>query len=156
MTSEELYRKLQEKKFIISGPCVIENESMIMYLAENIKKLADKSITSLGRKADIIKVVDRGKRPEICDIIINTTSVGLKKDENLDLNFEDYENNKNALFYDLIYNPKETNFLKEARLRGNKTINGKKMFLWQAQIAFQMWTGVDAKVNNEVIKILEK
>ena len=124
--------------------------------AKELKKLADKSITSLGRKADIIKVVDWGKRPEICDIIINTTSVGLKKDENLDLNFEDYENNKNALFYDLIYNPKETNFLKEARLRGNKTINGKKMFLWQAQIAFQMWTGVDAKVNNEVIKILEK
>ncbi|MBT5490761.1 3-deoxy-8-phosphooctulonate synthase [bacterium] len=41
MNSEELYKKLQEKKFIISGPCVIENESMIMYLAENIKKMTE-------------------------------------------------------------------------------------------------------------------
>lgn len=36
-----LYKTLTEKKFIISGPCVIENESMIMYLAENIKKMTE-------------------------------------------------------------------------------------------------------------------
>ena len=36
MNSEELYKKLQEKKFILSGPCVIENESMVMHLAESI------------------------------------------------------------------------------------------------------------------------
>lgn len=41
MNSEELYKKLQEKKFIISGPCVIENESMTMNLAENIKKMTE-------------------------------------------------------------------------------------------------------------------
>ncbi len=41
MNSEKLYKKLKEKKFIISGPCVIENESMIMHLAESIKKMTD-------------------------------------------------------------------------------------------------------------------
>jgi len=41
MNSEELYKILKEKKFILSGPCVIENESMIMNLAENIKKLTE-------------------------------------------------------------------------------------------------------------------
>lgn len=41
MNSEELYNKLKEKKFILSGPCVIENEDMIMYLAENIKKMTE-------------------------------------------------------------------------------------------------------------------
>jgi 2-dehydro-3-deoxyphosphooctonate aldolase (KDO 8-P synthase) len=41
MNSNELYAKLKEKKFIISGPCVIENESMIMYLAESIKKITE-------------------------------------------------------------------------------------------------------------------
>jgi 2-dehydro-3-deoxyphosphooctonate aldolase (KDO 8-P synthase) len=41
MTSQELYNKLNTNKFIISGPCVIENESMIMHLAEEIKKLTD-------------------------------------------------------------------------------------------------------------------
>lgn len=41
MKSQELYQKLQTEKFIISGPCVIENESMIMHLAENIKKITE-------------------------------------------------------------------------------------------------------------------
>ena len=37
------------------------------------------------------------------------------KDENINWDFSDYDNNKDALFYDLIYNPKETNFLKKAK-----------------------------------------
>jgi len=41
MHSETLYKKLKEKKFILSGPCVIENETMIMYLAESIKKITE-------------------------------------------------------------------------------------------------------------------
>lgn len=41
MTNQELYDKLKTNKFILSGPCVIENESMIMHLAEEIKKLTD-------------------------------------------------------------------------------------------------------------------
>lgn len=41
MTNQELYNKLKTNKFILSGPCVIENESMIMHLAEEIKKITD-------------------------------------------------------------------------------------------------------------------
>jgi shikimate dehydrogenase len=123
--------------------------------ANELKKLGDISTTLLGRTKDTIEVVDWGEKPKTCDIIINTTSVGLTKDENLSLDFEDYKGKKNVLFYDLIYNPKETNFLKKARLRGNKIMNGKMMFLWQAQIAFQMWTGVAAQVDDEVIKLLD-
>ena len=43
MTStEKLYRQLQEEKFIISGPCVIESEQMVMELAESINQLTEK------------------------------------------------------------------------------------------------------------------
>jgi len=122
--------------------------------ANELKKLGDISITLLGRKKNTIEVVEWGEKPEICDVVINTTSVGLTRDENLNLDFKDYQNNKNTLFYDLIYNPKETKFLKEARLRGNKTMNGKMMFIWQAQIAFHMWTGVEAEIDGDVIKLL--
>ena len=59
------------------------------------------------------------------------------------------------MFYDLIYNPKETNFLKDARIRGNRTMNGKMMFLWQAHLAFKMWTGVSPTIDEEVIKLLD-
>lgn len=41
MHNNTLYKKLQEEKFIISGPCVIENEAMVMHLAESIKRLTE-------------------------------------------------------------------------------------------------------------------
>tara|TARA_B110000967_G_scaffold86914_1_gene89509 strand:- start:284 stop:1096 length:813 start_codon:yes stop_codon:yes gene_type:complete len=116
--------------------------------AEQLKKFTNLT----GKKVEII---DWGQTPKVCDLVINTTSVGLKEDENLGLDFKDYENNKDVLFYDLIYNPEETSFLKSAKLRGNKTMNGKMMFLHQARIAFQLWTGVDVKINEEVIKLID-
>ena len=98
--------------------------------------------------------MDWGKRPLICDIVINTTSIGLIKNEKIDIDFSDCNGDKNKLFYDLIYNPKETNFLKEARLRGNNTINGQRMFLNQATYAFNLWTNIRPEIDDEVIKLL--
>ena len=47
------------------------------------------------------------------DIIINATSVGLVKEDVIKLEYEKIS--KDKFFYDVIYNPKETNFLKEAK-----------------------------------------
>ena len=104
-----------------------------------------------------LEVLDWGKRPSLCDIVINTTSIGLTKNEEIKVDFSDYDKNfhKNFLFYDLIYNPKETVFLKKARLRGNKTMNGKMMFLNQAKYAFNIWTNIMPEIDDEVIKLLD-
>ena len=123
--------------------------------AEELKEYWDKIVNSYGMKKNTIEIVDWGKKIELCDLVINTTSVGLSKDENINFDFSGYDNNKDALFYDLIYNPKETNFLKKAKLRGNRTMNGKLMFLWQAQLAFKMWTGKSPEIDNEVISLLD-
>ena len=124
--------------------------------AEELKNFWDKAVDLFSMKKNTIEVIDWGKKIELCDLIVNTTSVGLKKDEEINFDFGDYDNVKDALFYDLIYNPKETNFLKDAKQRGNKTMNGKMMFLWQAQLAFEMWTGVSPKINDEVINLLDQ
>lgn len=104
-----------------------------------------------------LEVLDWGKKPSICNIVINTTSLGLTKDEEIKIDFSDNDKNshKDLLFYDLIYNPKETNFLKKARLRGNKTMNGKMMFLNQAKYAFNTWTNIMPEIDEEVIKLLD-
>ena len=104
-----------------------------------------------------IEVLDWGKRPSVCNVVINTTSIGLTKDEELKIDFSDYDKDfhKNLLFYDLIYNTKETIFLKKARLRGNKTMNGKMMFLNQAKYAFNIWTNIMPEIDDEVIKLLD-
>tara|TARA_B100001248_G_scaffold119622_1_gene89389 strand:+ start:254 stop:1045 length:792 start_codon:yes stop_codon:yes gene_type:complete len=87
------------------------------------------------------------------DMIINATSVGLKINDKLNLDLSKIENNK--LFYDVIYNPRETNFLKNAKTLGNKTENGKKMFIHQAAQSFKIWHGIQPEINEEVENLLD-
>jgi shikimate dehydrogenase len=123
--------------------------------AEELKKFWDKSLGIFQMRENTIEIIDWEKKCELCDLVINTTSIGLKKNEKINFDFSDYDNKKEVLFYDLIYSPKETNFLREAKTRGNKTMNGKMMFLWQAHLAFKMWTGISPKIDDEVIKLLD-
>ena len=98
-----------------------------------------------------INIQKWGDIPEF-DIIINATSVGLNK-EKFDLEFNKFGNDK--FFYDVIYNPSETNFLKEAKLSGNKTENGKMMFIYQAHQSFALWNKVLPKIDEETKEILK-
>ena len=91
-------------------------------------------------------------------IIVNCTSLGLKKDDKIPLDFLKYKNNtlsKNIIFYDLIYNPAETDFLKRAKEIGQEAINGKMMFVYQAQQSFKRWHNVLPDVNQEVVDLLD-
>jgi shikimate dehydrogenase len=99
-----------------------------------------------------IEIIDWGNIPEF-DMIINATSVGLNKDDQINLDFSKV--GKNKFFYDVIYSPKETNFLKIGKKMGNETENGKLMFIYQAFTAFKVWHGVEPQINNEVIKLLD-
>ena len=99
-----------------------------------------------------LNIVDWGDVPEF-DVIINATSLGLNKDDKIELNFSSV--GKDKLFYDVIYNPSETNFLKIGKKLGNKCENGKFMFIYQAFSAFKLWHNVEPMINNETIKLLD-
>ena len=88
------------------------------------------------------------------DMIINATSLGLKKKDNLNFDFSSISGNK--FFYDVIYNPSETNFLKIGKELGNKTLNGKLMFIYQAFSAFNIWHGFEPDIDKNVIKLLDQ
>ena len=100
-----------------------------------------------------LKIVDWGEVPDF-DMIINATSIGLNKDDKINLDLSKV--GKNKFFYDVIYNPLETNFLKMGKKLGNTTENGKMMFIYQAFAAFKVWHGVNPKINNKVIELLNK
>ena len=72
-------------------------------------------------------------------IIINTTPLGMHPNYNVSPNIPyDYLNN-NHLVYDLIYNPKETLFLKKAKKRNCITKNGLEMLYIQAEESWRIW-----------------
>ena len=99
-----------------------------------------------------IKIIEWGDIRDF-DMIINATSLGLKKEDKINLNFP--SSCKNKLFYDVIYNPKETNFLKTGKNLGNNIINGKLMFIYQAFLAFDIWHKLKPDINEEVLKLLD-
>ncbi len=109
--------------------------------AENLKKYFSN-----------ISVVDWGDQPEF-DMIINATSLGLSKEDNIELNFNNINNEK--LFYDVIYNPKETNFLKTGKSLGCKVSNGKMMFIYQALEAFKLWHKIQPEINDDLRNFLD-
>ena len=91
------------------------------------------------------------------DIVVNCTSLGLKEEDRIPLDFSKYRKRfftKKVIFYDLIYNPEETNFLLNAKKIGQQAINGKMMFLYQAQKSFSIWHGIKPEINHEVINLL--
>ncbi len=74
-----------------------------------------------------------------CEIIINTTPVGMYPDNESDWLFDlgEFTNVTHAI--DLIYNPLRTNFLLDAKTRGIKTINGLFMLVAQAARAHELF-----------------
>ncbi len=82
------------------------------------------------------------------DVIINTTSYGMRTNENLSINFS--RKRKNLVVYDIIYNPNQTYFLKKAKDYGIKTYNGSGMLVRQAAESFQRW--FEIQVSEKEIK----
>jgi len=128
----------------------------------SLKKMKAYKITISNRtkeKAEDLKnlfkylnIVDWGEIPKF-DMIINATSIGLKNEDEIKLDYSKLEENK--FFYDVIYNPRETIFLKRAKLFGNRTENGKMMFIYQAHQAFTIWHNLMPEIDDEVIKLIE-
>jgi len=109
--------------------------------AENLKKLFED-----------LEIVDWGETIDF-DMIINATSIGLNNEDEIKIDFSSIGPNK--FFYDVIYNPRETIFLKKAKLFGNKAENGKMMFIYQAHQSFTIWHKKMAKIDDETIKLLD-
>jgi len=98
-----------------------------------------------------LKILEWGNLTDF-HMVINATSLGLNN-ETINLDFSSLGHDK--LFYDVIYNPHETRFLKMGKQLGHKIENGKTMFVYQALEAFKLWHKIEPKVNADTFKLLE-
>jgi shikimate dehydrogenase len=77
------------------------------------------------------------------DILINATSVGMSPKIKESIVPKEFLHNRLTVF-DIVYNPKETRLIVEARERGCAIIYGYKMLLYQAALQFELFTGRQA------------
>tara|TARA_Y100000590_G_scaffold309850_1_gene349999 strand:- start:1063 stop:1854 length:792 start_codon:yes stop_codon:yes gene_type:complete len=150
------YNVKDKKVFILGAGGVVSSIILVLkkmgasqiILSNRTKKKAE----DLKKKFSYLEIINWGETPKF-DMIINATSLGLKKNDEIKLNYTDIGTNK--FFYDVIYNPKQTIFLKRAKMFGNQTENGKMMFIYQAHQTFTIWHKIMPEINDETIKLLD-
>ncbi len=83
-----------------------------------------------------------------CDLLINTTSLGMENQPALELDMSRL--NLRAIVADIVYTPMMTPLLEQAQARGNPTLGGLGMLLHQAVRGFELWFGVRPEVTREL------
>ena len=74
-------------------------------------------------------------------LIVNTTPMGMTPNVERSPIPENISLPKETMIYDLVYNPRETKLVKEARAQGLSATTGLGMLIEQAALAFELWTG---------------
>ena len=87
-------------------------------------------------------------------ILINVSSLGMQGQKDLKFDFSIF--NKKINVVDIVYNPENTKFLRDARRYGHKAFSGLDMFVYQAQKAFHIWNKKKPKITNDIYKKLRK
>jgi shikimate dehydrogenase len=101
-----------------------------------------------------VKWDDRYKLFGDVEILINVTSLGMLGQKDLKFDFSIFHKKINVV--DIVYNPENTRFLKDARKNGHKTFTGLEMFIYQAQKAFYIWNRKKPKITKDIYNKLRK
>lgn len=81
-------------------------------------------------------------------LLVNATSVGMAPNTDASIITDSSIFHPDLVVSDIIYNPRETKLLREAREAGCKTFNGMYMLLYQGAEAFRLWTGHNMPVEH--------
>ena len=105
-------------------------------------------------KSEVVDQKDLGAAIYEMGFIVNTTSLGLGNTENTMVDFSQV--GSQVFVYDLIYNPKLTKFLSEAKERNVGYQNGIKMLIEQAAESFKVWHNILPKNSDVLMNKLEE
>ena len=157
LSLEKTGQEIKNKKALILGAGGVVSSIIIALKKMQIEKIylsnrTESNAIELKKNFPEIEIIKWGETLDF-DIIINATSIGLKEEDKININYQQIS--KGKFFYDVIYNPSETNFLKYAKKYGGITNNGKMMFIYQAQKAFFIWHQIIPEIDNEAINLLD-
>jgi shikimate dehydrogenase len=93
---------------------------------------------------------DRHTALDECELLVNTTALGMTGHVALELDLDKLP--QSALVCDIVYNPLMTDLLTRAQKRGNPVITGIGMLLHQARPAFEKWYGVLPDIDEELMR----
>ena len=123
-----------------------EGASRLIFCNRTVSRAEEmaRSFQSQGVFVAGMGVIDGADEITRADILINTTSAGMKQGDPLLI--DPMWIRAGQVVYDIIYSPPETPLLQAAKARGARAINGLGMLIHQGALAFEIWTGCSAPV----------
>jgi shikimate dehydrogenase len=97
-------------------------------------------VTRSYKNVEIVEFNERALKNIYPQLIVNTTPIGMAPDTNRSP-WPDLAMPLKTIVYDLVYNPRETKLVKDARAQGLSAFTGIGMLVEQAVRAFEIWTG---------------
>ena len=113
---------------------------LLQQLTADLKAATDTIVTS-----EVLTDNSLGVAMKHADVIIHCTPVGMHPKQDVSLIPVDFYRSGQVIF-DIVYTPLETKLLAEAKSSGLKVISGVDMFINQAALQFEQFTGTDAPV----------
>ncbi len=153
--------EIKNKKVLILGAGGVAPSIILALMKSNFKNISlsnrtyDKSLFLQKKFNNIIPIKwdEYLDKLDEFDIVINATSLGLKKENDFNDNINRYK--KNLIYIDTIYNPPQTKMIKYFKSKNIKTFNGLNMFIYQGQKAFYLWNKINPEVDDDLLKLLE-
>ena len=149
-------QNLEQSRVLILGAGGVTSSVIFALAKKNIKQIAISNRTikkaeDIKKKFPFIEIVKWENievRAKDIDIIINATSVGIKGEDNFYQEF--METKPDLVYYDIIYNPKETMMIKKFKKKDIQTYNGLEMFIYQGKKSFFLWNKINPKFDQEL------
>ena len=118
-------------------------------IGERAQALAS-SLSLLGMEVNVLDGESESLEAALwkCDLVVNCTPLGMKHGATEGQSpLEAKLIPKEALIYDVVYNPIETPLILAAKKAGARTLGGLAMLVYQGAAAFELWTGREAPVD---------
>lgn len=152
----------KDKKVLLLGAGGAARAIIFGLLQEGVKEIIianrnfekAENLTKVFEKTKAIKWSDKEKNLGDFDLLINSTSLGMKGQDELEINLKDLK--KSALVCDIVYKPLMTKFLTIAQNQGNPICTGIGMLIYQGIIGFEKWFGKKPEIDKALItKMIE-
>ncbi len=121
--------------------------------AELLKKFFSDSQNYYNIKVVELHNLDEGNVIDLSKLVVNATSVGMFPSVGENVMMADPKELDGKVFFDLVYNPIETQFLKTAKKKNAVTVSGIEMLYQQAAKSFEIWTGVSMPLDEVRAKL---
>ncbi|MGE0267723.1 MAG: shikimate dehydrogenase [Candidatus Omnitrophota bacterium] len=145
---------------ILGTLCMIQERPESIRIYNRTESRLVSLLQDLGQRIDLSNVepvysID-DLNIELADLLINTTSVGLKAEDPILIPEEMLHSSLTV--YDLIYRPRETELLKMAKERGAQTANGLNMLYYQGVLSLQHWANMELSdgIKSKMKKAIER